>query len=88
MAQWHWLEETGRPDQFNSLHEKLIARGDARRVRDAMAAHFARLAAAGKLAYTGPTQRSMFVASLSWDSSGNPSLDLKSLAKAPVKTKP
>jgi beta-xylosidase len=39
-------------------------------------------------AYTGPTQRSMFVASLSWDSSGNPTLDLKSLAKAPVKTKP
>jgi hypothetical protein len=30
----------------------------------------------------------MFVASLSWDSSGNPTLDLKSLAKAPVKTKP
>lgn len=26
VAQWHWLEETGRPDQFNSLHEKLIAR--------------------------------------------------------------
>lgn len=25
VAQWHWLEETGRPDQFNSLHEKLIA---------------------------------------------------------------
>ena len=26
MAQWHWLEETGHPDQFNSLHERLIAR--------------------------------------------------------------
>lgn len=26
VAQWHWLEETGRPDQFNSLHEKLIER--------------------------------------------------------------
>jgi len=26
VAQWHWLEETGRPDQFNSLHERLIAR--------------------------------------------------------------
>ena len=26
VAQWHWLEETGRPDQFNSLHEKLIDR--------------------------------------------------------------
>ncbi len=26
VAQWHWLEETGHPDQFNSLHERLIAR--------------------------------------------------------------
>jgi len=26
VAQWQWLEETGRPDQFNSLHEKLIGR--------------------------------------------------------------
>jgi glutathionylspermidine synthase len=26
VAQWHWLEETGRPDQFNSLHDKLIDR--------------------------------------------------------------
>jgi len=26
VAQWHWLEETGRADQFNSLHERLIAR--------------------------------------------------------------
>ncbi len=26
VAQWHWLEETGGPDQFNSLHERLIAR--------------------------------------------------------------
>ncbi len=26
VAQWQWLEETGRPDQFNSLHEKLIER--------------------------------------------------------------
>ena len=26
VAQWHWLEETGRPDQFNSLHERLIKR--------------------------------------------------------------
>lgn len=24
VAQWHWLEDTGRPDQFNSLHERLI----------------------------------------------------------------
>ncbi|HEX4361212.1 MAG TPA: glycoside hydrolase family 43 protein [Pseudonocardia sp.] len=39
-------------------------------------------------AYTGPTQRSMFVASLNWDGDGNPTLDLKSLARAPVKTKP
>jgi glutathionylspermidine synthase len=29
VAQWHWLEETGRPDQFNSIHEKLIARWSA-----------------------------------------------------------
>ena len=26
VAQWQWLEETGRPHQFNSLHEKLIER--------------------------------------------------------------
>ncbi|MEO7728712.1 MAG: glutathionylspermidine synthase family protein [Burkholderiales bacterium] len=26
VAQWQWLEEIGRPDQFNSLHEKIIAR--------------------------------------------------------------
>ncbi len=26
VAQWHWLEETGRADQFNSLHERLIKR--------------------------------------------------------------
>jgi glutathionylspermidine synthase len=26
VAQWNWSEETGHPDQFNSLHEKLIAR--------------------------------------------------------------
>ena len=26
VAQWQWLEETGKPDQFNSLHEKLIER--------------------------------------------------------------
>lgn len=24
VAQWHWLEELGKPDQFNSLHEQLI----------------------------------------------------------------
>ncbi|MFM9966869.1 MAG: glutathionylspermidine synthase family protein [Burkholderiales bacterium] len=24
VAQWQWLEDTGRADQFNSLHEKLI----------------------------------------------------------------
>ncbi len=24
IAQWHWLEELGKPDQFNSLHEQLI----------------------------------------------------------------
>jgi len=26
IAQWEWLEETGRDDQFNSIHEKLIER--------------------------------------------------------------
>ena len=26
VAQWQWLEDMGRPDQFNSLHEKIIAR--------------------------------------------------------------
>jgi glutathionylspermidine synthase len=29
VAQWQWLEESGRPDQFNSLHEKLIERWHA-----------------------------------------------------------
>jgi len=33
VAQWHWLEETGYPDQFNSLHEKLIARWRAFRAK-------------------------------------------------------
>jgi predicted ATPase/DNA-binding SARP family transcriptional activator len=36
--------------------EKLTARGDAQRVRDAMAAHFATRCAEGKAAFTGPTQ--------------------------------
>ncbi len=26
VAQWQWLEDSARPDQFNSLHEKMIAR--------------------------------------------------------------
>lgn len=26
VAQWQWLEDTGKPDQFNSIHDKLIAR--------------------------------------------------------------
>lgn len=42
VAQWHWLEETGRPDQFNSLHERLIERW--RRIGDRLplgtAVHF------------------------------------------------
>ena len=38
-------------------HEKLTARGDAKRTRDAMAAHFARLCAESTVAFTGPTQR-------------------------------
>jgi len=29
VAQWHWLEEMGGNDQFNSLHERLIARWGA-----------------------------------------------------------
>ncbi|MBV8979924.1 MAG: winged helix-turn-helix domain-containing protein [Acidimicrobiia bacterium] len=36
--------------------EKLTARGDAQRVRDAMAAHFAVRCAQGKEAYSGPSQ--------------------------------
>ena len=38
-------------------HEKLTARGDARRMRDAMAAHFAQRCAESTDAFTGPTQR-------------------------------
>jgi len=38
-------------------HEKLAARGDAKRMRDTMAAYFAELAARGKAAFSGPTQR-------------------------------
>jgi predicted ATPase len=38
-------------------HEKLTARGDARRTRDAMASHFARLCAESKAAFTGARQR-------------------------------
>ncbi len=26
VAQWHWLEDRGLPDQFNSIHERLIER--------------------------------------------------------------
>lgn len=26
VAQWQWLEDTGMPDQFNSIHDQLIAR--------------------------------------------------------------
>jgi len=37
--------------------EKLTARGDAQRMRDAMTAHFAARSAEGKAAFTGPTQR-------------------------------
>jgi predicted ATPase/DNA-binding SARP family transcriptional activator len=37
--------------------EKLTARGDAKRMRDAMAAKFAQLCADGKAAFTGPSQR-------------------------------
>ena len=29
VAQWHWLEESGRADQFNSLHERLIVRWES-----------------------------------------------------------
>jgi predicted ATPase len=38
-------------------HQKLTARGDARRTRDAMAAHFARLCEESKAAFTGSRQR-------------------------------
>jgi predicted ATPase/DNA-binding SARP family transcriptional activator len=37
--------------------EKLTARGDAQRMRNAMAAHFAERSALGKAAFTGPRQR-------------------------------
>ena len=42
--------------------EKLSQRGDAVRIRDAMAAHFARLCAASTDAFTGPEQRSWLIA--------------------------
>jgi predicted ATPase len=38
-------------------HEKLAARGDAKRARNAMAAHFARLCGQSKQAFTGAIQR-------------------------------
>jgi tetratricopeptide (TPR) repeat protein len=38
-------------------HQKLTVRGDAKRMRDAMAAHFADLCTQSKEAFTGPTQR-------------------------------
>ena len=42
VAQWQWLEDTGRPDQFNSLHEKLIEcwRAMAERWPKATTVHF------------------------------------------------
>ena len=42
VAQWQWLEDTGRPDQFNSLHEKLIERWQvvAQRLPDAAPIYF------------------------------------------------
>jgi tetratricopeptide (TPR) repeat protein len=53
--------ETVRFTQLQTLsqygYDKLAGRGDARRMRDAMAAHYARLGAQGKTAFTGPTQR-------------------------------
>jgi predicted ATPase/tetratricopeptide (TPR) repeat protein len=53
--------DTVRFTQLQTLaqygHEKLTARGDAKRTRDAMAAHFAGLCAQSKDAFTGPTQR-------------------------------
>ena len=53
--------DTVRFTQLQTLaqygHEKLTARGDAQRTRDAMAAHFAGLCAQSKDAFTGPTQR-------------------------------
>ena len=39
-------------------------------------------------AFPSPTQRSMFAVALTWDSQDNPSLDLKTLTRAPVPTKP
>ena len=39
-------------------------------------------------AYTGSTQRSMFAVGLSWDSSGNPSLELDNLARKTTLFKP
>jgi predicted ATPase/DNA-binding SARP family transcriptional activator len=42
--------------------EKLAERGDARRIRDGMAAHFARLCAGSASAFTGDEQRSWLVA--------------------------
>jgi tetratricopeptide (TPR) repeat protein len=53
--------DTVRFTQLQTLsqygHEKLTARGDARHMHDAMAAHFAELCAQGKAAFTGPGQR-------------------------------
>ncbi len=43
VAQWYWMEEVfGNDDQFNSLHEKLVARWDA--LPDEPLIHFASIA--------------------------------------------
>ncbi len=58
--------DTVRFTQLQTLSQygqkKLASRGEAPRVRDAMAAHFARLCAGGKAAFTGPTQRTWLLA--------------------------
>ena len=58
--------DTLRFTQLQTLSQygqnKLTTRGEAPRVRDAMAAHFARLCAGGKAAFTGATQRTWLLA--------------------------
>jgi predicted ATPase/DNA-binding SARP family transcriptional activator/tetratricopeptide (TPR) repeat protein len=60
---------TGDDVRFSQLQtlaqygrEKLAQRGDASRIRDAMAAHFGRLCAESAAAYTGDTQRAWLIA--------------------------
>jgi predicted ATPase len=62
----HRIDDTVRFTQLQTLcqygRQRLSERDDAKRVRATMAAHYARLAAGGKTAYTGPDQGHWLIA--------------------------